>query len=314
MIFDQGKGMVGLLLTDRDAHLVKKSMECLNCALESVQDYAVDLVVSLRECDQIAETCVKMSVPARIQKFEFLYCDYDAKWTEECAYHTDEILDAICMQRNALKDYARVNVYDFIVFLDSDIYLKKDTIRLLIDYSNAQSPVLAVPYQPRWSKHVVIGVFQHGGYDQRETQLQFLLNPQLLDFEISSVGIIGFGCAIIRKYAFHVNFKIAETTGGIRGEDMGFCEDLRAFGIQPKCILGYFVEHESAGQSFAIFIPYVDSSRSYVSHVRIEQLALLEQAKMLNWRLCSEDQSILDISFNDVLLSEFLGTGKPSKG
>jgi hypothetical protein len=44
------RGMIGMLLTDRDAHLMPKVMHCLDFALEYCAQLAdIELILSLRE-------------------------------------------------------------------------------------------------------------------------------------------------------------------------------------------------------------------------------------------------------------------------
>ena len=64
-------------------------------------------------------------------------------------YHTEEVLQSICTQRNAVLELARSNEYDWLFFLDSDILVRSDTLSLLL---NSGRLCVGAPYCPRWSQ------------------------------------------------------------------------------------------------------------------------------------------------------------------
>ncbi len=279
------RGLVGLLVTDRDAHLLHSVFQHLDRALERVLETGrrcVDLAVSLRCRDQQAIAACKSYASACINQLHFLETDYDAEFSNN--YHCNEVLEAICSQRNTIREFALDHSYRWLFFLDSDILLEPHTLELLL--SSGKACVGAV-YVPRWSCHTVVGVNQ-GEESRGESVLQLLLNPHLLCSDVLAVpcAILGFGATLIRRSLLHIPYRIQESLGGVKGEDIGFCIDLLALGnaeLLPHFLTCHKVEHISASKAPRPFIPRLDDNFPLLTRVASSQLFFVENDFPLNW-------------------------------
>ncbi len=235
MNIDPQRGLIGMLITDRDQALVPRVLPCLSRSLDDLADHAaatVDLKVSLRPRDRRARAQIVSHRPRRVARLDFLELDYDAAWDGR---HEETQFESICRQRNALRELALAEAYDWLLFLDSDVELRPDTLHRLLD---AGDYVVHAPYRPRWSAHVVVGVAGDGG------RVEILANPQRLDAagDAFPCALVAAGCTLVRRPALDVPFAVADY-GFVRGEDIGFCAGLRARGIVPLCLARHHVEH-----------------------------------------------------------------------
>lgn len=235
MSIDSERGLIGMLITDRDQALVPRVFPCLSRSLDDLAESfaaTVDLALSLRPRDRRARAQAISHRPRRITRLSFLETDYDAAWAGR---HEETHYETICRQRNALRNLAQAEGYDWLLFLDSDVELRRDTLRRLLD---AGGEVVHAPYRPRWSAHVVVGAAGTGG------RVEILANPQRLDAPGAAFpcALVAAGCTLIRRPALDVSFVVADY-GFVRGEDIGFCMKLKGRGIVPRCLTRHHVEH-----------------------------------------------------------------------
>jgi len=284
------RGIVGILITDRDAHLVEQVFTHLNKAIEHLSiPNSIEVIVSVRPVDTkaIASIAVNRSVLSHIVRVHSLHADYDAEWTEK--FHTDVLLDAICKQRQDVVNFARDHDFDWLLFLDSDVLLGLDTLdRLLL----AGESFIGAPYMPRWSAHVVVGV-TWGSIERFESISQFLVNPQFYETEKEyfEVQYVGLGCALIRKEFFSVPFAVTVSSGGVKGEDIGFCNNVRAHGGKLCILSRHQVEHIAGGSSSRLFVPKLtDYPFSFLSRISVGQLAMIETGSKVTWMILTGEQ------------------------
>ncbi|CAF3956018.1 unnamed protein product [Rotaria sp. Silwood1] len=319
------RGLIGMLVIDRDAPLLPQVLQhlqaavvmlCSDCiAPKSIHDMDIkcgvandpkelcqcgglcniDLIVSAREIDNEARAAIQQHCPQRISHVEFLISNYDAHFSDH--YHTDAVLEAICNQRNAIRNYALQDAqYDWLFFLDSDILLQPSTLILLLQ---TQRHCIGAPYMPRWSRHVVVGVSQIGE-SEIECNLQLLLNPHLLDCSMASIpcSILGFGAILIRSSLLHIPYRIQESIGSVKGEDIGFCIDLLALGridYQPYFLTAHYVEHLSGGASPSPFVPDLVHDQPLLTHIRVDQLFWVENNMSIEWQVQVQGFIVLSI-------------------
>jgi len=301
-------GVIGFLITDRDAALVPVVFFHLEAALATFKLVAsqsnpsptnagasptIDLVVSVRERDRKAQDMCRKYVPATVRSLVFLITEYDARFDTDHQNHSSAGLEAICNQRNRVCRHAAECAADWLFFLDSDVFVQENTLALL--WASGRWCVGA-PYVPRWSYHAVVGVMvvQHDcetAVHGEVAQMQLLVNPHCL--AVSSISfpcsVMGCGAMLLRSAVFHVPFRLGETLGGVRGEDVGFCLDLCALGMQqelayPHCLSRHVVRHEAGGQHPDLFVPrlQVDSS-ALLTQIRTDQLFDLRNRLQLHW-------------------------------
>jgi len=167
-------------------------------------------------------------------------------------------------------------------------------------------------YQPRWSRHTVVGVAQ--GVYSGECNIQLLINPELVAMdglcaectnglaearrEVVAIecAILGFGATLLRRPILTVPFRLAEVMGGVEGEDIGFCLDLLATNnslYRPHFLASHKVHHVSGGKAARPFIPNLSninqpSSQSgefaMLTHIRYGQLFWVENDLPIEWR------------------------------
>jgi hypothetical protein len=318
-------GVIGMLVIDRDAHFLPQVLQHLQAALATLCSNCIgtlsardtdsktnaindceklcqcgtlcdiDLIVSAREIDSEARAAIQQHCPARIRHLELLTANYDAHFSNH--YHSNAVLEAICDQRNAIRNYTLQQAqYNWLFFLDSDILLQPSTLLLLLQ---TQRHCIGATYMPRWSRHVVVGINQVNE-DATECTLQFLLNPQLLRSNVDSIpcSILGFGATLIRSSLFHIPYRIQESIGGVQGEDIGFCMDLLALDridYQPYFLTGHCVMHLSGGASPSPFIPNLEHDYPLLTHIRVNQLFWVENNMSIEWQVQDQGRTVLSV-------------------
>ena len=155
---------------------------------------------------------------------------YDAE--EEGFYYKhiqeEKRMNRVIKARNEIIDYAIKNNYDYILFVDSDVIVPKDTIERLMDSIKENSIVsgfyivtnkLGLP-TPAAKFYVEDQVFKIHVRD-------FL--PVLIDNEVHDVDAIGMGCCLMSKEIFtKYKFRCERGEYGdvTKAEDICFCDDI----------------------------------------------------------------------------------------
>jgi hypothetical protein len=116
----------------------------------------------------------------------------------------------------------------------------------------------------RWARHVVVGVST--GCPPAELELQLLINPQNLRLafrgpegiygpEALPCALLGFGAMLVRRRwgdvdLLSVPYRLLESVGGVRGEDIGFCADVLSLSaergdvaLQPHFLCNHEIVH-----------------------------------------------------------------------
>jgi hypothetical protein len=322
---DTERCLIGILTTDRDAELLPLTLQHMHKAIAflhknrmpSQPKMYVDLIVTTRACDEKCREVLKKERQKQvtvsqetIRNMTVELVQYGAQFSVEQQFHTSDVLDAITMQRNHIRQYAITHNYTYLFFLDSDVYLNPNTLHLLLA---SQRRCIGAAYMPRWSKHVVLGV-GCGRTEDDECTLQLLVNPHLIMrtsgykysrtdsngrhqqvvVEPESKGklvsfpcsTMGFGALLIHKSLLHVAYQVQLSIGGVKGEDIGFCADLVRTGNPenfPHMLARHVVEHASGGARRRAFVPHINDTCPIISHVLFSQLLEVEHDMPIKW-------------------------------
>ena len=221
---------------------------------------AVDLLISLRASDLFCWRALLHFRPRSVRHVWLRVCEpYDSQSfvDRNGLYHTDGVLDAILLQRNALRSFAADQKFEWLFWLDSDILLRADTLALAV---KTGLPCVGSHYQPRWAMHSVVAVAHSPGRTQpsrshtksdgateeqerteqqnqerlaqSECEVQLLIDPHLLAPSPSHPAlahpcvVLGFGALLVRRSLLSIEYALAESLGGVKGEDVGFCLSL----------------------------------------------------------------------------------------
>jgi len=136
----------------------------------------------------------------------------------------------IAYKRNTIIQYAKINNFDYLWFLDSDIIPGRKTLDEML--TQKDSDVVNIPSNLTWNPRDPVG-FIDGGIREYETNLLS---------HIFDVDIVGMGCTLIKKSCFDISFEITaikqshEDEDIIIGEDIDFCFKLKSLGKRVTCI------------------------------------------------------------------------------
>ncbi len=192
------KGLVAILSCLRDRKILPKTLACLYTS--TVQ---FDLVIEENTVDS---------------------------WE---GHHTDAQLLDICNRRQKVLAGA-VDYYPWVFFLDSDIYLKSDSLSKVLE---VPENIVVIPYKPRWYNTPCVGVKIKGKH-----KLLGNLPLNTTDFQYFPIASAGLGATLIRKKAFNIPFEVKQVRM-IKGEDIGFFCNAEKMGIQAYCLANHTVEH-----------------------------------------------------------------------
>lgn len=226
---------------------------------------AVDLLISLRASDLFCWRALLHFRPRHVRHVWLRVCaPYDSQSFVDLngLYHTDGVLDAILAQRNAVRAFACSQNFEWMFWLDSDILLRHDTLSRCVQTG---LPCVGSHYQPRWAMHSVVAVAHSNGRPQNnktariggdktrssadteaasaataaaeeltqsECEVQLLIDPHLLAPSPSHPAlahpcvVLGFGAMLVRRSLLSIEYALAESLGGVKGEDVGFCLSL----------------------------------------------------------------------------------------
>jgi hypothetical protein len=313
-------GCVGFLITDRDYTYIQHVFAALNNSLHNIT-VPIDLLITCRDADKLALEEIKnqRNILKKIRNVEIITVNYAAQFSNH--YHNREIIAAICMQRNRIRELAYCREYEFLFFLDSDVILNENTFQLLFDTG---LPCVAALYQPRWSKYICCGIIDQANSDSNISALQLLIDAQFLPHKKSgpnaySCAIIGFGAMIIRKCLLFIEYQIGESVGGVAGEDVGFCLSLLKYSVQmkdntirPHFLAQHSVNHMSGGASDSCFIPIIQkplilSGNNYpmLTQIELQQLLSIEKGEIMIWT-CNDEAGNKEENHNVIHLKPLL--------
>lgn len=200
--------LISIVTIDRDASLISMLYQSIRHHLRRRN---IDLLIVCRESDILCQrNWIKEYRHVIIIKVD--HYEISGRYN----------LEKISEKRNICLKYAQVSNYDYVFFIDSDVLVQKNTLKILIQgCEKHQADLCVVPYFIRGLKSVAVGKFNHN---------EILLKPQSVSNQQESIkykeGIGGMGCALIKKSLFEIPFTVStvKTQGNwtIQGEDIGF--------------------------------------------------------------------------------------------
>jgi GT2 family glycosyltransferase len=162
-------------------------------------------------------------------------------------YHvtTGKAMDKVVLARNTIFDFAIDNKCDYVLFIDSDVIVPKETLTSLlshnVDIASGFYPLMNEFGIPIPNAKVTSGVVQ--GY---------MIFPDMkLDGGIYPVDLVGMGCCLISKKIFEkYRFRCERGKYGdlIKSEDWCFCEDLKKDGVAIMFDTKLTCKHKIVGE------------------------------------------------------------------
>lgn len=147
-------------------------------------------------------------------------------------------MNRIVRSRNELKDYAIENGYDYVLFVDQDIFLPRDTITRLLrhnkdlitgvytkQYSDKSEKVMFLYYDPNKKKLV-------------QPKLSQVPRDYLIPIVAAGLGVTLVKVDILQGMKFRHDKRNRET------EDTCFYKDCLLKGVKAYCDTGLVVGHE----------------------------------------------------------------------
>lgn len=192
--------LVAMLCTMRDVGLIPLVADGVRNVLQGMSGNATLLLVS-REYDQPS-----LSLAWSAFSPEFLTApDYEPG-------RSGERLDAICSQRNMVREYALSRGYDAVLFIDSDVNIPKETADDILECARYADAVVA-PYNMRWCTGHPVGIID--GKTIRPVQ------HKELSGRFPRVHVGPMGATLLYGDAIKLPFSVAEL-GELAGEDIGW--------------------------------------------------------------------------------------------
>ena len=246
------RGLIGMLVRDRDEKNISQVFECLSDSLRSLsKKIEVDMLVCLRPSDHIVrKQCIAFQ-PLRISTFNTLEICYD----EILKFNTWDIPEEIvCQTRNLIREHALKNDYNWLFLLNSDICVSKSTLSLLLE---SKKEVIGAPYTYNGFPHPAIPVLCEGDGPKKEMIL--LLNPHLYKTKDNVIPClaIDLGAALIRYNQLNIPITLDEYKDVLQGGADGFSKTLLYKGSQPYCLARHLVRKISSPSKKLIF-PFID--------------------------------------------------------
>ncbi len=148
----------------------------------------------------------------------------------------------IAYKRQLIIDYAKNNNFNYVFFIDSDIVINKNTLKLLLD---ANADVCYCPSVLRWHNLPIIGLKDNKGeYIADATEFK---HKKYIDI----IGG-GMGCTLIKNTTFDIKFKVLKCEIFHRkenkkytviGEDIGFFDECRKNKKIMRALLNHKIRH-----------------------------------------------------------------------
>lgn len=203
--------------------------DCISAIKKSVQ--SANIVGVIRESDR---ECRNILIDTNCDIIQVPHYDIPNKIN----------LTWLAVKRSKALEYAKLNGYDVLIFVDSDITFTRCAYLLMMFGINVlRSDIVCIPYAVRWAAgHVVLG------YDKPpRIEKVFGKTVRWLPFHTCAVG--GMGCTALSLCSKRIPDKV--TTGrimGLRGEDIGFFMDSRKTKSRVLAASWYSVNHRIDGK------------------------------------------------------------------
>lgn len=197
------KVLLGLPTIDRDHVIVEHFYKLLSESISQVKDIQIDLLVTMRYKDEKMYKFWKDKAKIKLFEDYFIEERHNLKMVSETF--------------NYIKNYSYENNYDTLIFVESDIFVQKDTIQVLLEKIK-HSHVVLFPFETPWAKYPI--VLEDGLFYNFENARNYRKDKCILGH--------GTGCMAINKQVMsdknvkfdHIGFK------GIFGQDVGFFQNL----------------------------------------------------------------------------------------
>jgi len=198
--------LIGIVMIDRDEQYIDS---LYNGILKNIsKDINYEIIIVMRETDlHTIKKWEKYNVTIKIVK------------------HYDIIdrhnIEKIAEKRNIIREHAIKNNFDYIWFIDSDIVVKDNYLKILLNGICQNSyKVSYIPYIVKWLNIPAIGSI----VDKQLKILNVLDFDTIYDYE--QCHVIGFGMTLLHKDVFKYNiesFTIKIEDVVFKGEDFDFC-------------------------------------------------------------------------------------------
>lgn len=147
--------------------------------------------------------------------------------------YLEEPRDRMVFNRNILRDYAIDNNYDYLLCLDSDIVLNKNTLKNLL--SHKKEVISAVYFRPLTNKGKTSIVPLILEYDESKK----LKLVSIEDKKVKKINMTGLGCILISKRVLNkIPFRYDQGF-----DDEAFCQDLEKYHIPLYVDTSEIVKH-----------------------------------------------------------------------
>ena len=145
-------------------------------------------------------------------------------------------MEMICHKRNTALMYAKVNKYDKLLFIDSDLRPKEQDISDVLILSE-KYPIISLLYPIKWTESRFAVAYKDSLFmDSRQLPIEGVYK----NINICKIDGSGVGFCLIS--VFDIPFEV-KNVGGIIGEDIGFFWNLRNKGVMVVSIPGRIIEH-----------------------------------------------------------------------
>jgi hypothetical protein len=221
---------------DRDCKYFDEFYGRLKNAIENFTD-EIDVLILTRNQD--------IEIQKRWQQVE----DIKIVTFENYEIQERHNLGALVRKRNFAIEYAQLNQYDALWFVDADVGVREDTLIRLVQSIEAGSDVVVAPYLIRVYGRPAVGIL---GTIHDQPVLEALWDPHLKETQEIHFPILlaGFGCTLIDQRTFDVRCSVrmiatrinGEPTG-LNAEDIGFFMNAYEAGKNAFCISKHLVEH-----------------------------------------------------------------------
>jgi len=197
------KVLLGLPTIDRDYMIVENFYNLLSKSISQIKNIQIDLLVTMRHKDE------KMYKFWKDKSTIKLMDDYDIEERHN--------LKMVSKTFDYIKNYSYENAYDTLIIVESDIFVEKDTIQILLEKLK-YSHVVLFPFETPWAKYPI--VLKDGIFYKFDNARNFKKNEYILGH--------GTGCMAINKQVIkdkNINFEYIDFKG-IYGQDIGFFQNL----------------------------------------------------------------------------------------
>jgi hypothetical protein len=234
---------VAVLSTRRDLALVATVSTALMVAAAAVPHVVVSVMLSARLSDApVVLSTWKRALAANTAR-SMLACHMltaDEYAIEAGQRHN---LNAVATQRQAVLDFVRDEDGNAaqVLFLDSDIVLRPDSLARFMAPALQHLPVLAAVYAVPWCAVPLVGM-----QNPERCALAALISPDAALPEVARVECVGFGATLLRGEALQVAVVVGGADG-VKGEDVGFAQQCRAHGVSQHILTNHSVLHFGGG-------------------------------------------------------------------